>query len=50
MLAIAGLVFWVWWHIRQTRIENQLQDEELKRFGDKETLMKIVGRENQEDP
>lgn len=50
LLAIAGLVFWVWWHIKQTKIENQIHDEELKRFGDKETLMEIVGREDPEDP
>ena len=49
-LAIAGLVFWVWWHIKQTKIENQIHEDELKRYGDKESLTKIVGRESPEDP
>jgi len=50
LLAIAGLVFWVWWHFKQTKIENQIHEDELKRFGDKESLLKIVGKEDPEDP
>lgn len=50
MLAIAGLIFWVWWHIKQIKMENQNHEDELKRFGDKESLMKIVDREDPENP
>lgn len=49
-LAIAGLVFWIWWHVRQAKIENQAHQEEIKRFGNKEALAKIVSKEDPEDP
>jgi hypothetical protein len=47
---ILGLVFWIWWHIVQTKRENRTYAEEVKRFGDPETLRKIVGAESPENP
>lgn len=47
---ILGLVFWIWWHIVQTKRENRTYAEEVKRFGDPETLRKIVSAESAENP
>ncbi len=50
LLAIVGIIFWLWWHIRQAKIENDNIADELKRFGDKESLLKLIDKENPEDP
>jgi hypothetical protein len=47
---ILGLVFWIWWHIVQTKRENEAYAEEIKRFGDAESLRKIVDGETPENP
>ena len=47
---IAGLVFWIWWHIVQTKRENRTYADEVKRFGDPESLRKIVSQESPENP
>jgi hypothetical protein len=49
-LAIAGVVFWLWWHVKQARMENTSIDEEVKKFGNKESLIAIVDREDPEFP
>ena len=47
---IAGLVFWIWWHVVQTKRENKLYEEEIKRFGSTESLRKIIDKESAENP
>ena len=49
-LAIAGVIFWLWWHIKQHKMENEDIAESLKKFGNKESLLEIVGKEDPEDP
>lgn len=50
LLAIAGVVFWLWWHIRQVKIEEKEFEEDMKRYADKETLLKMVSKEDPEHP
>ncbi len=47
---ILGLVFWIWWHIVQTKRENKTYAEEVKRYGDPESLKKIIDGETPENP
>lgn len=47
---ILGVVFWIWWHIVQTKRENKTYAEEVKRYGDAESLRKIVDGETPENP
>jgi hypothetical protein len=49
-LAIAGVIFWLWWHVKQTKMENEDIEKVMKKYGDKESLMKIVSQEDPEDP
>jgi len=49
-LAIAGVVFWLWWHVKQTKMENEDIQNVMKKYGDKESLAKIVSKEDPEDP
>lgn len=47
---IVGLVLWIIWHVVQVKRENRIYEEEKKKFGDKETLEKIVSKEHPELP
>ena len=47
---ILGLVFWIWWHIVQTKRENKTYAEEVRRYGDAESLKKIIDGETPENP
>ena len=47
---ILGLAFWIWWHILQTKRENKLYEEEVKRFGGADSLRKIINGESPENP
>ncbi len=50
MLAIAGVIFWLWWHVKQAKIEDQQFKEEVENYGNKEALAKLVSRESPSDP
>ncbi len=43
VMALLGIAAWIVWHIIQTKMENRTYDEEVKRFGDAESLKKLVG-------
>jgi len=47
---ILGLVFWIWWHVVQTKRETREYEEEIKRFGGAESLNKIIDKESPENP
>jgi hypothetical protein len=47
---ILALVFWIWWHVVQTKRENKTYAEEAKRFGGADALNKIIGSESPKDP
>ena len=50
LLFIIGMVLWVLWHIMQTRLENKTYEDEIKRFGDPETLNKMLDRQDPRHP
>ncbi len=41
-LMIAGIVFWVWWHICQVRSESRELEEEARKHGNAETMNKVL--------
>jgi len=41
-LMIAGIVFWVWWHISQLRAESRELEEEVRKYGNAESLKKVL--------
>ena len=47
---ILALVFWIGWHVVQTKRENKAYAEEVKRYGSAEALTKIVSGESPENP
>lgn len=50
LLWIIGLALWIIWHIIQTKRENQTYEEEMRRYGSKEALKKIIDAESPESP
>lgn len=50
VLVIIGVAGWIAWHIIQTRMENKTYQDEVRRFGDAETLKKMVGQEDPRNP
>lgn len=47
---LAGLAFWIWWHVVQTKRESRQYEEEIKRYGSPESLRKIIDKESPENP
>ena len=50
LLFIIGLVTWIIWHIVQTKMENKTYEDEIKRFGDTDSLKKMIGMEDPRNP
>lgn len=50
LLVIIGLASWIVWHIIQVKIENKTYDDEIKQFGDKESLNRFLDREDPRYP
>jgi hypothetical protein len=50
VMAWVGIAAWIVWHIIQAKRENRAYDEEVKRFGDAESLRKIVDKEDPGNP
>jgi hypothetical protein len=49
-LAIAGVVFWLWWHFKQAKMEEEQLREEIEKWGSKEAMLKIIDSEDPEHP
>ncbi len=49
-LAIAGVIFWLWWHVKQNKMEKEDIEKVMKKYGNKESLMKIVSQEDPKNP
>lgn len=53
LLVIAGFVFWIWWHVKQIREENQALEEAAeyyRRHGVRQTMEKNVARTVSDGP
>lgn len=50
LLWIIGMALWLIWHVVQSRIENRQYEEEIRRYGDKATLEKLIAKEDPANP
>ena len=50
VLFIIGLVSWIVWHVIQNKIENKTYEDQIKKYGSKENLAKMVGGEDPRNP
>ena len=44
------MALWIIWHVLQVRTERSSYEDEIQRFGDKETLRKILDAEDPYSP
>lgn len=42
VLMVAGIVFWLWWHISQARAESRELEEQVREHGNAETLNRVL--------
>ncbi len=49
-LWILGLVLWIAWHVIETKRENRTYEEEVRKYGDTETLRRMIGEEDPRNP
>jgi hypothetical protein len=47
---VLGLALWIIWHVLQTKGESKTYAEEVKKFGNADSLRKIVNGETPENP
>lgn len=47
---IACVALWIIWHIWQARIEKKQFEDEVRRYGDAESLRKLIRKEDPENP
>ena len=45
VLFIAGVVFWLWWHVAQMKRESAELEDEVRKFGDKEFMRNRLDKE-----
>ena len=45
-MVVVGVALWILWHVAQVRTENATYEDEINRFGDDETLRKILDAED----
>jgi len=50
LLAVAGVIFWIWWHVKQSKIEEAQLKEEVEKYGNKENLIRRIDKEDPENP
>ncbi len=46
LMVVVGVALWILWHVVQVRTENATYEDEINRFGDDETLRKILDAED----
>jgi hypothetical protein len=47
---ILGMALWILWHFIQARREDQVYEEEVRKYGDPETLRRFIGEEDPANP
>ncbi|HXV08731.1 MAG TPA: hypothetical protein VD791_11920 [Burkholderiales bacterium] len=45
-LLIIGLVFWIGWHVIQTRAESRAYRADIERYGKSQTLRELLDKES----
>lgn len=50
LLVFIGVVSWILWHVIQARIENKTYEQQVRKYGDTETLKKLINHEDPHNP
>ena len=46
MLVIAAVVFWLWWHVSEMRMENREYEEDIERYSRDDDIRERLDKES----
>ena len=50
VLVIIGVAFWIVWHVIQAKRENQDYEEQIRKYGGKDSLKRLIAEEDPKNP
>ena len=50
LLVIIGVVAWIVWHVIQARRENRDYEEQIGKYGSRESLKRFIAEEDPKNP
>ena len=50
VLVIIGVAFWIAWHVIQAQRENREYEEQIRKYGGKESLKRLIAEEDPKNP
>ena len=50
LLVIIGVVAWIVWHVVQAKRENRLYEEQVRKYGGRESLKRLIAEEDPKHP
>ena len=50
LLVVIGVVLWIVWHVVQAKRENREYEEQIRRYGGRQSLKQIISEEDPRHP
>ena len=50
LLVIIGVVAWIVWHVVQARRENREYEDQVRKYGGRESLKRLISEEDPKNP
>ena len=50
LLVIIGVVAWIAWHVIQAKRENREYEEQIRKYGDSQSLKRLIAEEDPKNP
>ena len=50
VLVIIGLVLWIVWHVIQATRENRDYEEQIRKYGGRDSLKRLIAEEDPKNP
>ena len=50
LLVIIGVVAWIAWHVIQARRENREYEDQVRKYGGRESLKRLIAEEDPKNP
>ena len=50
LLVIIGVVAWIAWHVIQAKRENREYEEQIRKYGGRESLKRLIAEEDPKNP
>ena len=50
LLVIVGVVAWIVWHVIQAKRENREYEEQIRKYGDADSLKRLIAEEDPKHP